>query len=59
MKGVIIKNLKLPKNCWVCPLLDDEEYGKCTLTHSTMCHVNYRNKDCPLEEVEIKGEEKK
>ena len=54
MKGVVIKNMELPENCWVCPFLDDvREVGRCMFTHSIMSHVNYRNIDCPLEETII------
>lgn len=46
--SVIVKNMGMPKNCYDCPLLDNE-YGICNILRIVV--YDYVPKDCPLVEV--------
>ena len=49
IKGVLIPNMELPKDCWDCPCHNGED-GICKLLLMVTDTVP---KDCPLEETDI------
>ena len=60
MKGVIIKDLELPKACaWYddndnyreCPFMKYDGY--CCVSDNVDCFINNKPKECPLRYIEI------
>lgn len=48
---IAIKDMEMPKECYVCPLLDDE-YGVCKIIGETKVDMTEeRSKNCPLVEI--------
>ena len=50
--SVIIKGMKMPEDCFSCPL---KEEGFCNLTNAYAVTLNERNSDCPLMPLEHRG----
>ena len=48
--SVIIKGMKIPEDCFSCPL---KEEGFCNITNAYAGQIYKRNSDCPL--VELPG----
>ena len=46
--SVLIKGIKMPEDCFSCPL---KEEGFCNITNAYAGRINKRNSDCPLVEL--------
>ena len=46
--SVLIKGMKMPEDCFSCPL---KEEGFCNITNAYAGRINERNSDCPLVEL--------
>lgn len=46
--SVLIKGMKMPEDCFSCPL---KEEGFCNITNAYAVRINERNSDCPLVEI--------
>lgn len=46
--SVLIKGMKIPEDCFSCPL---KEEGFCNITNAYAGGINKRNSDCPLVEL--------
>ena len=46
--SVLIKSIKMPEDCFSCPL---KEEGFCNITNVYAGGINERNSDCPLVEL--------
>ena len=46
--SVLIKDMKMPEDCFSCPL---KEEGYCNITNAYAVLINERNSDCPLVEL--------
>lgn len=46
--SVLIKDMKMPEDCFSCPLKEEEF---CNITNAYAGRINERNGDCPLVEL--------
>ena len=49
--SVLIKDMKMPEDCFSCPL---KEEGFCNIINAYAGRINERNSDCPLVEIHEK-----
>ena len=50
--SVIIKGMKIPKNCWECCLTsENEDFDRCCLFTGIICLSIGRQNNCPLVEI--------
>lgn len=53
--SVLIKGMKMPKDCWNCPLLNSEPCP-CKGYSTALEHVMNRHEHCPLVEIPPHGD---